>query len=93
MASSRKKRFLLCVQNTACDDLELRKFYEHVADEAAAHEGYGRIVDESGEDYLYPEAYFVAVPLPREAERALRGRKPMSGPHRSFRRTAVIRRG
>jgi hypothetical protein len=34
---------------------------------------YVRVVDESGEDYLYPADYFVAVELPREAERALAG--------------------
>ena len=72
MASTRrKKRFLLCVRKQGCDDLELRKLYEQLPDKAAAEEGYVRVVDESGEDYLYPEAYFVAVELPREATRAL----------------------
>ncbi len=37
----------------------------------AAEEGYVRVVDESGEDDLYPESYFVAVELPREAKQAL----------------------
>ena len=72
MASPRrKKRFLLCVRNTGCEDLELRKLYEHLPDDVAAREGYVRVVDESGEDYLYPKTYFVAVRLPGEAERAL----------------------
>jgi hypothetical protein len=72
MASPRRKRrFLLCVRNKGCDDLELRKLYEQVPDDAAVEEGYVRVVDESGEDYLYPATYFVAVELPREAERAL----------------------
>jgi hypothetical protein len=72
MASSRrKKRFLLCVRNLGCEDLELRKFYEHLRDEVARREGYVRVVDESGEDYLYPKTHFVAVRLPREAELAL----------------------
>ena len=63
MASPRrKKRFLLCVRNARCEDLELRKLYEHLPDAVAAREGYVRVVDESGEDYLYPETYFVAVP-------------------------------
>lgn len=67
----RKKRFLLCVRNKGCDDLDLRKLYEQLPDDVAAEEGYVRVVDESGEDYLYPGEYFVAVDLPREAERAL----------------------
>ncbi len=67
----RKKRFLLCVRNKGCGDLELRKLYEQLADDEAAKEGYVRIVDESGEDYLYPDKYFVELELPREAERAL----------------------
>ncbi len=74
MTSTRqKKRFLLCVRNRGCEDLELRKIYEQRPDRAAAEEGYVRVVDESGGDYLYPAEYFVAVDLPREAERALAG--------------------
>jgi hypothetical protein len=40
-------------------------------DEVAKEEGYLRIIDESGESYLYPESYFVLVRLPQEAEKAL----------------------
>lgn len=67
----RKKRFLLCVRNKGCEDLEPRKLYEQLPDSRAAADGYVRVIDESGEDYLYPADYFVAVELPREAERAL----------------------
>lgn len=67
----RKKRFLLCVRNKGCEDLELRKLYEQLPDARGAEEGYVRVVDESGDDYLYPATHFVAVKLPREAERAL----------------------
>ena len=74
MASTRqRRRFLLCVRNRGCEDLELRKIYEQRPDKSAAEEGYVRVVDESGEDYLYPAEYFVAVDLPREAARALAG--------------------
>jgi hypothetical protein len=74
MAATRpKKRYLLCVRNNGCEDLEPRKLYEQVPDPRAAGDGYVRVVDESGEDYLYPSDYFVAVDLPREAERALAG--------------------
>jgi hypothetical protein len=93
MASPRrKKQFLLCVRNLGCEDLELRKFYEHLPDAVAARAGYVRIVDESGEDYLYPETYFVAVRLPREAERALARRTPMSGSNPPLQRSALARR-
>ena len=52
---------------------EPRKLYEQLPDPRAAKDGYVRVIDESGEDYLYPADYFVAVDLPREAERALAG--------------------
>jgi hypothetical protein len=74
MAATRtKKQYLLCVRNKGCEDLEPRKLYEQLPDPRAAKDGYVRVVDESGEDYLYPADYFVAVNLPREAERALAG--------------------
>ena len=93
MASTRrKKRFLLCVRNKGCEDLVLRKLYEHLPDDAAAQEGYVRVVDESGEDYLYPRTYFVAVDLPPEAERALARRVPMTSSNPPLRRTAPARR-
>lgn len=63
-------RFVICVQNEGSDDLELRKVYQVLADESAAKVGYIRVIDESGEDYLYPANYFVSVELTDEAERA-----------------------
>ena len=47
-------RFVLCIRNDGYDDLELRKVYQVITDPDAAEEGYIRIIDESGEDYLYP---------------------------------------
>ena len=74
MAATRtKKRYLLCVRNKGTEDVEPRKLYEQLPDPRAAKDGYVRVIDESGEDYLYPADYFVAVDLPREAERALAG--------------------
>jgi len=64
--------FALCVENKDCDDLEKRKIYKVLPDEGAEKEGYLRIIDESGEDYLYPQSYFVLVHLPREVQEALR---------------------
>jgi hypothetical protein len=63
--------FALCVKNEDCDDLEVRKIYRLIPDEKAATDGYVRVVDESGEDYLYPESYFFIVKLPIEVQGAL----------------------
>ncbi len=92
MTTRRKKRFLLCVRNEGCEDLQLRKLYEQQPDTAAAREGYVRVIDESGEDYLYPKSYFVAVELPREAERALARRRSMSVSNSPLQRTGLARR-
>jgi len=52
-------RFVVCVKNKGCAaSLELRKLYQVVSDEAAAELHQIRVIDESGEDYLYPEEYF-----------------------------------
>jgi len=51
--------------------LEKRKIYRMLPDEEAEKEGYIRVIDESGEDYLYPQPYFVIVQLPRESQEAL----------------------
>lgn len=52
-------QFVICVKNEDCEDLELRKIYQTLPDEAAAEDGYIRVIDESGEDYLYPQDYFI----------------------------------
>ena len=66
-----KKQFVLCVRNDGAEDLEIRKIYQVLPDARAAKEKHLRVIDESGEDYLYPADCFVPVTLPREAERAL----------------------
>jgi len=68
---SKKQSYALCIENRECEDLEKRKIYAVLPDNKAAKEGYLRIIDESGEDYLYPESYFILVELPREAHDAL----------------------
>ena len=65
-------RYVLCIRNKGCDDLELRKLYQVVADRAATKEGHLRIIDESGEDYLYPGKFFRTLSLPKPVQRALR---------------------
>jgi hypothetical protein len=58
-------RFVACVKNKSyAASLELRTVYQVVADETAAKLHQIRVIDESGEDYLYPEEYFVPVQLP-----------------------------
>jgi hypothetical protein len=72
MAKAMKNhKFALCIENKDCEDLEKRKIYQTLPDDEAEKEGYLRVVDESGEDYLYPQSYFVLIPLPREAQEAL----------------------
>jgi hypothetical protein len=65
-------RFVLCIENKDCEDLEKRKIYQALPDEEAEKEGFIRVIDESGEDYLYPQAYFILIQLPREAQEALK---------------------
>ena len=64
-------RFALCIENKDCEDLEKRKIYQVVPDAEAEKDNFIRVIDESGEDYLYPRSYFIAVQLPREAQEAL----------------------
>jgi hypothetical protein len=61
----------LCIENKDCEDSEKRKIYQILPDGAADKEGYIWVVDESGEDYLFPQSYFIVVQLPREAQEAL----------------------
>ncbi len=69
--NNQEQHFAVCLDNKDCDNLEKRKIYRIIPDQEAAKEGYLRVVDESGEDYLYPESYFVLLELPLEAQEAL----------------------
>lgn len=66
-----KPNYLLCVDNKDCEDLQKGKVYPLLADAKAKREGYVRVIDESGEDYLYPESIFVPVDIPVKAREAL----------------------
>ena len=66
-----KRQLAICIRNKGAEDLEIRKVYRVLPDARAAKDGLIRVIDESGEDYLYPADYFVPVELPRDAERAL----------------------
>jgi hypothetical protein len=63
-------RFAVCVETDDPDLLTPRMVYQVLPDESAARSEYVRVIDNEGEDYLYPAKYFVIVDLPREVERA-----------------------
>lgn len=67
-----KPRFAICINNADYpDDLQVRTVYRVLPDESAAKSDYLRIIDETGEDYLYPAAYFVFVEIPSDAAQTL----------------------
>jgi hypothetical protein len=66
-----KPQFVICIDNQKADDLELWKVYQVLPDEQAAQDNYLRVIDESGEDYLYPAEHFVLIELPEQVERLL----------------------
>ena len=60
-----KKHFMICISNHEYEaSLEVRKIYEVLSDKEAAGNNQIRVIDESGEDYLYPMEYFVPIRLP-----------------------------
>ena len=64
--------FAVCINNSGYPaSLELHKIYRVLPDEDAERDGDLRVIDESGEDYLYPADYFMMLELPREVQRAL----------------------
>lgn len=65
-------QFAVCVNNSGYPaSLELHKIYRVLPDEDAAMDGDLRVIDESGEDYLYPAEYFVAIEVPRQVQTSL----------------------
>jgi hypothetical protein len=64
-------RFAVCVQSDDPDLLTPRMIYRILPDDSAAKSNYVRVVDNEGEDYLYPANYFISIDLPREIERAV----------------------
>jgi hypothetical protein len=72
-----RKRFVLCISNgdyTA--SLEIRKVYRSLPDHIAAKENMLRVIDESGEDYLYPAKFFVPISVPKKVLAAFSVRMP-----------------
>jgi len=69
MAKKKEQQFAVCVKNEEYPaSLEVRKIYEVLPDAKAGKHGLVRIIDESGEDYLYPQDFFVPIEIPEEAE-------------------------
>jgi hypothetical protein len=67
-----EKRLVICINNAGYEvSLEKRKIYVSLPDSHAEKLGQLRVIDESGEDYLYPKKSFVAVALPQPARRAV----------------------
>lgn len=67
----RKRQFAICIRTDDPDLLTPRRIYEVLPDESAAKSQYIRVVDNEGEDYLYPATYFVFVDFPPAVEQAL----------------------
>ncbi len=67
-----KQEFVICIKNQGYSaSLEVRKLYATVPDTQLAKRGLLRVVDESGEDYVYPASLFVTAELPQSVQRAV----------------------
>ncbi len=66
---SAPNHFAICIHNGEyAGTLELRKVYEVLDDASAEKRNYMRVIDESGEDYLYPRSWFIPVTVPENVE-------------------------
>ena len=71
--SESTSHFVVCINNEGYPaSLELHKIYRVVPDKGAAADGDLRVIDESGEDYLYPATYFAPIKVPAAVEESLR---------------------
>jgi hypothetical protein len=64
-------KFAVCIRSDDADLLTPRMIYRVLPDASAAKSKYVRVIDNEGEDYLYPAEYFMFLDLPQEIERAL----------------------
>ena len=70
--AARTKQFVVCLKNKGYEaSLEPRKIYEVLPDADAAKLRHLRVIDESGDDYLYPEGFFAVIELPQPLRRAV----------------------
>ena len=71
MAARTATRFAICLDDRGCEDLQKGKVYVVLEDPTAARDQYIRVIDDSGEDYLYPGSHFSFVKLPSDVREAL----------------------
>ena len=72
MARQQSKQLVVCINNQGYPaSLERRKIYLSLRDAVAEKQGLIRVVDESGEDYLYPNTLFRSIALPQAVKRAV----------------------
>jgi hypothetical protein len=71
MSNEATPHFGVCIRNQGCEDLQLLKLYQILPDPTAEGAGLIRVVDDSGEDYLYPAENFIPVSLPATVEQVL----------------------
>lgn len=70
--ATRARQFAVCLKNKGYEaSLEPRKIYEVLPDQQAERHRQLRVIDESGEDYLYPEEFFAPIELPRPLRKAV----------------------
>ena len=69
--SAGEQSYVVCIENAGYPAaLELRKIYVRLSDARAEADGFWRVIDESGEDYLFPSGFFAAIEVPKSAEPA-----------------------
>ena len=72
MTKERRPQFVKCISDAGyVDDLKAGTVYQVLPDESAAKSNYVRVIDETGEDYLFPASHFVFVDVPPEAAKSL----------------------
>jgi len=72
MAKTPSKQFVVCIDNEGFPaSLEKRKIYVALTDRTAEKHGMLRIIDESGDDYLYPKTFFRSIALPQSVKKAV----------------------
>lgn len=72
MVGTERQQFVVCIENTGYEaSLERRKIYLAVPDAEGSGHGLLRVIDESGEDYLYPKELFRPIELPQALGRAI----------------------
>lgn len=64
---------LICISAEGAEDLQVLKVYRRLPDESAEAKGFFRVIDDSGEDYLYPQGSFHELPLLPALEEELEG--------------------